>query len=187
MFNLANKITLLRILMVPFVIALLYFESPLTCVLAALAFIFASLTDWADGYIARRENMVTSMGKFLDPLADKVLICSVLIMFVKLDWAPAWVVILTVCRELVVTGLRAMAIDENIVLAADNLGKLKTVLQIFAIVPLMLHYPYFGITLWPVGEYLLYVALILAIFSGVNYSYDFYRLACRKQQAKNNV
>lgn len=144
MFNLANKITLLRILMAPLVVILLYFEGPVFCVLAALAFIFASITDWVDGYIARRENMVTSMGKFLDPLADKVLICSVLIMFVKLGWAPAWVVIVIVCRELVVTGLRAMAIDEGVVLAADYFGKAKTVLQIFAVVPLMLHYPHIG-------------------------------------------
>ena len=175
MLNLANKITLLRILMTPLVVLLLYFEGPVACILATLAFIFASLTDWADGYIARRSNMVTSMGKFLDPLADKVLICSVLIMFVNLGWAPAWVVIIIVCRELVVTGLRAIAIDEGIVLAADKFGKAKTVLQIFAIVPLALHYPLWGMDLQPLGLALLYVALVLAVVSGSNYCYDFYR------------
>ena len=175
MLKLANKITLLRILMTPLVVLLLYFEGPMTCILATLAFIFASLTDWADGYIARRSNMVTSMGKFLDPLADKVLICSVLIMFVKLDWAPAWVVIIIVCRELVVTGLRAIAIDEGIVLAADNFGKAKTVLQIFAIVPLALHYPLWGMDLRLLGLVLLYIALVLAVVPGANYCYDFYR------------
>lgn len=174
MLNLANKITLLRILMTPLVVLLLYFEGPVVCILATLAFIFASLTDWADGYIARRSNMVTSMGKFLDPLADKVLICSVLIMFVQLGWAPAWVVIIIVCRELVVTGLRAIAIDEGIVLAADKFGKAKTVLQIFAIVPLTLHYPLWGMDLQPLGLALLYAALVLAIVSGSNYCYDFY-------------
>lgn len=177
MFNLANKITLLRILMVPLVVMLLCFQGPVFCTLAALAFIFAAITDWLDGYIARRHNLVSSMGKFLDPLADKVLICSVLIMFVELGWAPAWVVIIIVCRELVVTGLRALAIDEGIVLAADRFGKAKTVLQIVAIVPLMLHYPIFGITLWPLGEFLLYVAMILAVFSAANYLYYFYRHA----------
>ena len=175
MLNLANKITLLRILMTPLVVLLLYFEGPMTCILATLAFIFASLTDWAAGYIARRSNMVTSMGKFLDPLADKVLICSVLIMFVKLGWAPAWVVIIIVCRELVVTGLRAIAIDEGIVLAADKFGKAKTVLQIFAIVPLALHYPLWGMDLRLLGLVLLYIALVLAVVSGANYCYDFYR------------
>ena len=114
------------------------------------------------------------MGKFLDPLADKVLICSVLIMFVQLNWAPAWVVIVIVCRELVVTGLRAIAIDEGIVLAADKFGKIKTVLQILAIVPLTLHYPLFGIEVWPVGEWLLYAAMIVAVISGSNYCYYFY-------------
>ena len=169
MLNLANKLSLLRILLAPFVILLLYFPGPFTCLFAALIFIFASITDWLDGYIARRYNMVSSIGKFLDPLADKLLICSVLIMFVDLGWAPAWVVIVIVCRELLVTGLRAMAIDEGIVLAADRFGKAKTVLQIGAIIPIMLHYPIFGLEIWPVGEILLYASMLAAIYSGVNY------------------
>ena len=177
MLNLANKITLLRILMAPLVVVLLYFQGPTLCILAALVFIFAAITDWMDGYIARHAGMVTSMGKFLDPLADKVLICSVLIMFVELDWAPAWVVIVIVCRELVVTGLRAMAIDEGIVLAADKFGKAKTVLQIAAIIPITLHYPIFGLRLWPVGEALLYASMAVAVFSGINYCRYFYRHA----------
>ena len=182
--NLANKITLLRILMVPLIIVLLYFEGPVFCFLAACAFGFASLTDWVDGYIARRRNMVTSMGKFLDPLADKVLICSVLIMFVHLHWAPAWVVIVMVCRELIVTGLRAIAMDEGIVLAADKFGKAKTVLQICAIIPLTLHYPYWGVRLWPIGEVILYLALIMSVVSCVNYCYGFYRKIAAKNAAE---
>ena len=172
--NLANKITLLRILMVPLIIVLLYFEGPVFCFLAACAFAFASATDWVDGYIARRWNMVTSMGKFLDPLADKVLICSVLIMFVHLEWVAAWVVIIMVCRELVVTGLRAIASDEGIVLAADKFGKAKTVLQICAIIPMTLHYPYWGYELWRIGEWLLYLAMLMAVFSCINYCVGFY-------------
>lgn len=174
MLNLANKLSLLRILMTPLVILLLYFPNRICCWIAVLVFIFASITDWLDGYIARRFNMVSSMGKFLDPLADKLLICSVLIMFVMLDWAPAWVVIVIVCRELVVTGLRAMAIDEGIVLAADKFGKAKTVLQILAIVPLTLHFPVFGYDLWRVGEWLLYAAMLVALVSGANYCRYFY-------------
>ncbi|MBQ1419852.1 MAG: CDP-diacylglycerol--glycerol-3-phosphate 3-phosphatidyltransferase, partial [Desulfovibrio sp.] len=122
--TLATKITLMRVILVPVVVALLYFEGVITCRLAALAFILASITDWLDGYIARSCHMVSNMGKFLDPLADKVLICSVLIMLVMLGWAPAWVVIVIVSRELIVTGLRTIAIDEGIVLAADRYGKL---------------------------------------------------------------
>ena len=175
MLNLANKITLLRILLVPFVIVFLYFPGRLFCLCATLIFILASLTDWMDGYIARKSNTVTSMGKFLDPLADKVLICSMLIMFVNLQWAPAWVVIIIVCRELVVTGLRAMAIDEGIVLAADKFGKAKTVLQILAIIPLSLHYPFAGISMTALGNFFLYIAMIMAVFSGANYCNYFYR------------
>lgn len=177
MLNLANKISLLRILMTPLVVVLLYYHGPVLCIISALIFIFAAITDWMDGYIARRSNMVTSMGKFLDPLADKVLVCSVLVMFAWLHWAPAWVVIVIVCRELVVTGLRAMAIDEGIVLAADRFGKAKTVLQICAIVPLTLHYPIFGHEIWPIGEVLLYASMLVAIWSGVNYCIYFYRHA----------
>ena len=91
MITLATKITLLRILLVPIVVILLYFPCKITCFLAALAFIAAALTDWFDGDIARSRHLVTNMGKFLDPLADKVLICSVLIMLVNLGWAPAWI------------------------------------------------------------------------------------------------
>lgn len=175
MFNLANQLSLLRILMTPLVIALLYFPGPVTCSFAVLVFIFASITDWLDGYVARRFNMVSSMGKFLDPLADKLLICSVLIMFTDLNWAPAWVVIIIVCRELVVTGLRAMAIDEGIVLAADKFGKAKTVLQMCAIVPITLHFPIYGFEIWPIGEVFLYAAMLVAIISGFNYCLYFYR------------
>lgn len=177
MLNLANKLSLLRILLTPLVIVLLYFPGRVVCLLAALIFIFASITDWLDGYIARKFNMVSSMGKFLDPLADKLLICSVLIMFVHLGWAPAWVVIVIVCRELVVTGLRAMAIDEGIVLAADKFGKAKTVLQIGAIVPITLHFPLFGCRVWILGEWLLYASMLIAIYSGVNYCIYFYKHA----------
>lgn len=182
MFNLANKITLLRMLLVPIVVVLLYFEGPVVCLAATAAFLLASLTDWMDGYIARRENMVTSFGKFLDPLADKVLICSVLIMFVELNWVPAWVAIVIVCRELFITGLRAIAIDEGIVLAADKFGKAKTVLQIVAIVPLMVHYPVLGFDPQPLGKILLYIALVLAVFSGFNYTYGFYRNGFGRQR-----
>ncbi len=177
MLNLANKITILRILMTPLVVVLLYFPGRITCLCAVLVFVFAAITDWMDGYIARRSNMVTSMGKFLDPLADKLLICSVLIMFVRLEWAPAWVVIVIVCRELLITGLRTLAIDEGIVLAADRFGKAKTVLQILAIVPLTLHYPLWGIDVAFIGILLLYAAMLVAVYSGCNYCIYVYKNA----------
>ncbi len=179
--NLATKITLFRIFMTPLIVVFLYFEGPLLCFLAAFAFILASLSDWADGYIARRENMVTSLGKFLDPLADKVLICSILIMLVGLDWIPIWVAIVIVCRELVVTGLRAIAMDEGIVLAADAYGKAKTLLQTAALVPLLLHYPVLGVDVQPLGMGLLYAATLLAVYSGYNYVHSFYTESLRRK------
>lgn len=173
MITLATKITLLRILLVPIVVILLYFPCKITCFLAALAFIAAALTDWFDGHIARSRHLVTNMGKFLDPLADKVLICSVLIMLVNLGWAPAWVVLIIVCRELIITGLRAIAIDEGIVMAADRYGKLKTVLQICAIIPLILNYPFFGINLHLIGLIFLYLSMFMALYSCYNYCRKF--------------
>lgn len=175
MFNLANKLTLLRILAVPVIVLLLYFPNRVSCFVAAAVFVLASLTDMADGIVARRQNQVTNFGKFLDPLADKLLIGSVLIMLAYLHWVPAWIVVLIVCRELTVTGLRAAAMEQGMVLAADRFGKLKTILQTVALIPLLLHYPLFGLDLAGLGVLLLYLALFMTVFSGANYLYNFYR------------
>ena len=175
MFNLPNCLTLTRICAAPLVVLLLYYEGPLACFAAASLFALASITDLLDGHIARRENLVTSFGKFLDPLADKVLICSVLIMITYLKWISAWITILIVCRELLVTGLRSMAADEGIVIAADKFGKWKTTLQVIAIVPLTIHYPVMGIDVHRLGVFLLYIALALTVVSGVNYIYSYYK------------
>ena len=174
MLNLPNCLTLTRIFAAPLVVVLLYHEGPLICFVAALLFTLASITDLLDGHIARRDNLVTSFGKFLDPLADKVLICSVLVMLTYLNWIPAWITIVIVCRELVVTGLRAMAADEGIVIAADRFGQWKTTLQIIAIIPLTIHYPVVGMNVHALGEFLLYIALALTVVSGVNYVYSYY-------------
>jgi len=174
MLNLPNCLTLTRIFAAPLVVILLYHEGPLSCFFAALLFILASVTDLLDGHIARRDNLVTSFGKFLDPLADKVLICSVLIMLTYLNWIAAWIAILIVCRELLVTGLRAVAADEGIVITADKFGKWKSTLQAIAIVPLTIHYPIMGINVHALGEFLLYIALALTVVSGVNYIYSYY-------------
>lgn len=175
LFNLPNKITLSRMLMAPVIVVLLYFENRYTCLLACVGFCLASLTDLLDGHIARRSNLVTSFGKFLDPLADKVLISSVLIMLVYLGRVHAWIAIVIICRELIITGLRAIAADEGVVIAADVFGKWKTVLQILALIPLTLHYAWFGLNPVPLGQFLLYIAVALTVFSGVNYLHSFHR------------
>lgn len=176
MLNLANKLTLLRIVAVPLLVILLYFPSQITCTLALVVFILAALTDLADGMVARQQKLVTNFGKFLDPLADKLLISSVLVMLVKLDWVPAWVAIVIICRELAVTGLRAIAADQGLVIAADSFGKLKTILQIVALCPLIFHYTVFGVDPVPPGMWLLYAALVLTVASGAKYMANFYRV-----------
>ncbi len=169
MFNLANKLTLGRIAAVPLIVALLYFPSRLTCWFAFALFVSAAITDVIDGFVARSQALVSNLGKFLDPLADKLLICSVLIMLVKLGWAPAWVAVLIIARELMVTGLRAMAADRGLVIAADRYGKIKTLTQIVALSTLIVHYPLGSFDPRPLGELLLYIALVLTVYSGWNY------------------
>lgn len=180
--NLPNCLSLTRIVAAPVIVGLLYVElwtgarywAYLSCVL----FMVASATDLFDGMIARQQNTITNLGKFLDPLADKLLICSVLIMLVRLgpEWrVPAWAVIIIIGREIAVTGMRAVASDMGQVIAADKFGKLKTVLQSFALVPLLWHYPFMGYDVRQIGQLLFWAAVVLTVISGANYLYSFYK------------
>lgn len=173
MFNLANNLTLARIGAVPILVILLYFPGRGACIAAVLVFLAAAVTDIVDGVVARSRNLVTTLGKFLDPLADKLLISAALIMLTRLGWVEAWVAVVIVGREIAVTGLRAVAADYGVVIAADRFGKLKTILQMMALCPLLLHYPVSGWDPAPLGGVLLYLALVLTLVSGVNYFYSF--------------
>ncbi len=175
MFNLANKLTLLRIIFIPLIIVLMHVPSRISCLVAMILFLIASLTDLFDGLLARKYNLVTNIGKFLDPLADKLLIISVLIMLTALGWLQAWIVILLIGREMTVTGLRSMAADQGKIIAADRYGKMKTLIQVVAICPLILHYTWFGVDPVPFGYVLILFALALTLFSGGNYLYKFFR------------
>lgn len=175
MLNLPNILTLARVGLVPFLVVMLYYPGPAMCFAATMVFMAASVTDVFDGILARRLGLVTNLGKFLDPLADKLLIGSVLIMLVRLDWVEAWVAVLIIGRELTVTGLRAVAADAGVVIAADKYGKLKTIIQTAALCPLILHYPLWGMEPEPLGSVLLYVALGLTLGSGANYITTFFR------------
>lgn len=179
--NLPNKITISRICLIPLFIIVLTIpfswgewllagESfPVTHFVAAIIFIIASATDWLDGYYARKYNLITNMGKFLDPLADKLLVSAAFILLVELDLIAAWIVILIVSREFAVTGLRLVAAGEGIVLAASSMGKLKTASQLTAITLLLLHnFPFVYLNL-PLHTVIVYVALILTVWSGVDY------------------
>ena len=182
--NLPNKLTFLRLLLIPFFLLLTAFsfdwgsvqwlgsEIEIHILIAAIIFIVASFTDWLDGYIARRDNLVTNFGKFADPLADKLLVASALIMLIQLGKAPAWVVAIIIAREFAGTGLRLLLGEEGgTVLPAAWPGKIKTVTQFLAIIFLLIGEFPFAWTGIPVGTILLYVALIFTIYSGVDYFY----------------
>ncbi|MBM4332286.1 MAG: CDP-diacylglycerol--glycerol-3-phosphate 3-phosphatidyltransferase [Deltaproteobacteria bacterium] len=173
--NIPNLLSFFRIAAIPFVVILLLFPAPLPSFLAALFFSIASLTDLLDGYIARHQKSETSVGKLLDPLADKLLINSALIMLISLGRVPAWMVVLLVGREIAVTGLRGIAAAQGVVIAASNWGKAKTIFETIAIIGLMLHYKYLGINFHLIGMLLLWVALGISLWSGIDYFYKFYQ------------
>lgn len=173
--NLPNSLTIIRICAAPVLVVLLLYPGRGLAVTSTILFAAVCVTDWLDGYIARKSGDVTSLGKFLDPLADKILITTAFIMLISLGRAPAWVIALMISREIAVTGLRAIATDAGVVISASRLGKLKTVSQIAALVPLILHYTFWGIDFHTVGMVLLVIAFVLTIWSGVDYFINFFR------------
>ena len=137
--NLSNSLTVLRIVAIPFILVLMQADTPQSGLWATGVFIAAFITDWLDGFIARKKNQVTRFGKMLDPLADKLLIGSALIMLISLDRVPVWMVILVISREIAVTWLRASLAGKGFILAADRWGKNKTFFQALALIPLILY------------------------------------------------
>lgn len=152
-------------------IELLGAKMPVAHLIGALIFIIASTTDWVDGYFARKYNLVTNLGKFLDPLADKLLVSSALIVLVELGMAPSWMVILIIAREFAVTGLRAILAGEGEIVAAKMLGKIKTWTQIIAISALLLHNIIFELISFRFDLLALWVALFFTLWSGFDYFY----------------
>jgi CDP-diacylglycerol---glycerol-3-phosphate 3-phosphatidyltransferase len=173
-FNIPNALSLLRLFAIPVIVVCLLFPGRLGSFLAALFFSLAFITDFLDGYLARKHGTVTALGKFLDPLADKILVCMTLIMLIPLDRAPAWMVVIVVAREIAVTGLRSAAVTEGIVIQASKLGKYKTFSQAMATIALCLHYEYLGVAFHTVGMVLFWFALILTLLSGWAYFRAFY-------------
>ena len=181
---LPNVLSLFRIACVPLVIALLVAPTPTTRRIAALLFLAASITDYLDGYLARRRGIVTTLGQFLDPLADKLLVATVLVMLVAAPdgrSVPAWIAAVIIARELAVTGLRAIAMQRGIAVPADELGKYKMLTQIFALQALLLAeripIPFLGIEVdaFAAGMRFLWVALVLSVWSGLDYHWKVLR------------
>ena len=166
--NLPNKLTILRVIMIPFfVVCLLLDKGTATEIAALVLFAAASFTDFLDGYIARRDNLVTNFGKFMDPLADKLLVCSAMICLIELGRLPAWIVIIIIAREFIISGFRLVASDNGVVIAASYWGKFKTVSQMFMIMLLIIH-PEGTVFYW-LEQILIYVSLILTIVSLMDY------------------
>ncbi|MDY6862630.1 MAG: CDP-diacylglycerol--glycerol-3-phosphate 3-phosphatidyltransferase [Thermodesulfobacteriota bacterium] len=174
-FNIANTITLCRIAAIPVLIVLLYFSEKTICLISSLVFTLASITDLLDGYIARKFNIVTSLGKFLDPLADKLLVTVAMIMLISHGRVPAWMAAVIIGREIAVTGLRGIAVGEGIIIEANQLGKYKTTFQLLALIALIIHYDYFSINFHYIGIIFLWIALIITTFSGLDYFIKFFR------------
>lgn len=181
--NIPNKITVSRILLIPIFVIIMMFdfnwgtmklfgaELQVNHFVGTMIFILASATDWVDGYYARKYNLVTNLGKFLDPLADKLLVSAAFILLVDMDLAPAWIIIIIISREFAVTGLRLILAGQGEVVAANQLGKIKTWTQIVAICALMLNNTIFTLIGIPFDDIMLYVALFFTLWSGWDYFY----------------
>jgi CDP-diacylglycerol---glycerol-3-phosphate 3-phosphatidyltransferase len=182
--NAPNAITLTRIAMIPVFLWFTYHESRVDSFIAAVVYAVAGATDFLDGFVARRKNLVTVIGKFLDPLADKLIVMAALVMLVHLGRVAAWVVIVVMAREFIVTGLRTIAMSEGMVIAAGQEGKHKTAFQVASISFLLLHYTYpidalffsFDLDANRVGTWLLYISLFFSVWSAVKYFRDFVRV-----------
>jgi CDP-diacylglycerol---glycerol-3-phosphate 3-phosphatidyltransferase len=179
--TLPNLLSLFRILIIPVLVWLLTYTDRVSALWAGVLFLLASLTDYFDGYLARRNRSVSSLGKILDPLADKLMVVSALIMLAAMDRpgepsVPPWLVVTIIARETAVTIIRGIALTEGIVMQAEQLGKYKFILQAFAVFGLLVHYPYWGVDFFAAGIYFLVLATVLAVWSGVNYHVQFFRL-----------
>jgi CDP-diacylglycerol--glycerol-3-phosphate 3-phosphatidyltransferase len=159
-----NQLTLFRIAAVPVIIILMLFPNRICTLIAGLLFSAAAITDYLDGFLARKRGLVTTLGKVMDPVADKLLVSSAFIMLTALGWVPAWMACIIIGRELAVTGLRNIIAEKGEDLSASNLGKYKTGFQIAAIIPLMIHYPFLGLDVQVIGNLFLWGASAPEVF-----------------------
>jgi len=188
-FNIPNILTMMRIAAIPLMVYLLLSGEREPSFWAAALFSAASFTDWLDGFIARKMGIVTVFGKFLDPIADKLVVMAALIMIIPLGRVPAWMVLVILGREIIITGLRGIASSEGIVIEASDLGKFKTIFQIVAIIALLLHYDYhwfFSSThpallanMHNVGMFYLWIAFFITVWSGADYLFRFIKIITR--------
>ena len=171
-----NTLTLFRVVTIPVIVILMLYPGRLSCLVAAVLFSAAAITDYFDGYIARRFGLVSNLGKVMDPVADKLLVSSAFIMLTAQGWVPAWMVCIIIGREIAVTGLRNIIAEKGEDVSASNLGKYKTGFQIAAAIPLLIHYPFFGLDASAIGEFFMWGALAFTLWSGADYFFKFRKL-----------
>jgi len=205
LFNIANILTMLRIVIVPAVLVLLLLLRPeptrgwirlelpaesapghnlLWSVLAMFLFVIASLTDILDGWLARKYQLITNFGKLLDPLADKLLVMGAMVMLVEKNRLPGWMAVIIIARELAITSLRSIAGAEGVVIAASPLGRWKNIFQVFSLAAIILYYQIGWVNFYILGITVFLLAVILTIWSGVDYTYHFWPLIIGKSPEK---
>jgi CDP-diacylglycerol--glycerol-3-phosphate 3-phosphatidyltransferase len=177
-----NLLTMARVLMVPAVVALLFKRTPTTDLIASFVFGFAAITDYFDGYLARKMKSESVFGKLMDPLADKFLVVSCLVMLQELGRIHPVVVMLLICREMAITGLRALASSEGLIIGASNSAKWKTAIQMFALPFLMVEEPQLGIPFFKAGQALIYLSLAFSLWTAKDYVVDFFRAIATKRR-----
>jgi CDP-diacylglycerol--glycerol-3-phosphate 3-phosphatidyltransferase len=180
-FNLPNAITMLRIGIIPVLFFLLLSPDFTESLVIACIFVIAALTDLLDGYIARRYQIVTTMGKFLDPIADKLVVNTAMILMIPIGRIPAWIVAIIIIRDFTVDGIRTIASSEGIIIGSSRLAKQKTLCQVVAVTALMIHYPFLGADAHLVGIAILYLALFLTLYSGLDYLMKFFKEILNKK------
>jgi CDP-diacylglycerol--glycerol-3-phosphate 3-phosphatidyltransferase len=172
MLSTPNLVTLFRIAMAPILVWLLMDTGPGAAAIATSVFFIATVSDYFDGYLARSYDAVTTLGKFLDPMADKLIVITALIMLTgmaRTPHVPSWMVVVLVSREIMVTGLRAVAAAEGLIVGAEELGKYKMALQSIAIHGLLLHYTYFHVDFFAAGMFVLWISMLVSVWSGIDY------------------
>lgn len=171
--HLPNILTYSRIALVPFVLWFIYLDTTQSGIIACILFVIASITDYYDGYFARKWGIVSNMGKFMDPVADKVLVSSTLIMLIPTDRLTTVMVIILVARDSIIDGLRSVAATQNVVISAAKMGKWKTATQMVAIPCILFNYPLFGLPIYQIGYWTLWVSVFLSVLSGYHYVRDY--------------
>lgn len=180
--NLPNQITWLRVILVPVIVLALSHGSVEGGYFAALIFIIGSISDYFDGSLARKWGVVSSFGKFMDPIADKILVTSTLVMLIPSGRLDVYMVLILLARDTLISGLRSVAASENVIIPAGVLGKWKTAIQMIAIPAVLIHEPLMGVPVGRIGYWILWISVALSVISGVDYVWDYMKAVAKRMK-----